>query len=77
MVAICAPLRHRDGQSQRCNPQANALVGIALAAVAERIRQALAAAPDDLITTFHLAQGLLDLDPGTNTATKPIGCCCR
>ncbi|MFN6340146.1 MAG: tetratricopeptide repeat protein [Cyanobacteriota bacterium] len=49
----------------------------ALAAGIERFRQALAAAPDDLITTFHLAQALLDLDPGTNTATKPIGCCCR
>jgi len=39
-------------------------VGITLVAVAERIRQALAAAPDDLITTFHLAHALLELDPG-------------
>jgi hypothetical protein len=39
-------------------------VGITLAAVAECIRQALAAAPDDLITTYHLAQALLELDPG-------------
>jgi Flp pilus assembly protein TadD len=35
----------------------------ALAAGAERFRQALAEAPDDLITTFNLAQALLELDP--------------
>jgi tetratricopeptide (TPR) repeat protein len=35
----------------------------ALAAGAERFRQALAVAPDDLITTFNLAQALLELDP--------------
>jgi hypothetical protein len=35
----------------------------ALAAGAQRFRQALAVAPDDLITTFNLAQALLELDP--------------
>ncbi len=35
----------------------------ALAAGAERFRQALAVAPDDLITTCNLAQALLELDP--------------
>ncbi|MFN9530633.1 MAG: tetratricopeptide repeat protein, partial [Cyanobacteriota bacterium] len=35
----------------------------ALAAGIERIRQALAVAPGDLITTFNLAQALLELDP--------------
>jgi tetratricopeptide (TPR) repeat protein len=35
----------------------------ALAAGIERFRQALAVAPDDLITTFNLAQALLELDP--------------
>jgi len=35
----------------------------ALAAGAERFRQALAVAPDDLITAFNLAQALLELDP--------------
>jgi len=33
------------------------------AAGAERFRQALAAALDDLIATFNLAQALLELDP--------------
>jgi tetratricopeptide (TPR) repeat protein len=36
----------------------------ALAAGIERFRQALAVAPDDLVTTFNLAQALLELDPG-------------
>jgi tetratricopeptide (TPR) repeat protein len=36
----------------------------ALAAGIERFRQALAVAPDDLATTFNLAQALLELDPG-------------
>ncbi len=36
----------------------------AYAAGAERFRQALAVAPDDLITTVNLAQALLELDPG-------------
>jgi predicted Zn-dependent protease len=36
----------------------------ALAASIERFRQALAVAPDDLVTTFNLAQALLELDPG-------------
>ena len=35
----------------------------ALAAGIERFRQALAVAPDDLITTINLAQALLQLDP--------------
>lgn len=35
----------------------------ALAAGAQRFRQALAVAPDDLITTYNLAQALLELDP--------------
>ena len=35
----------------------------AYAAAVERFRQALKAAPDDLITTFNLAQALLELDP--------------
>jgi tetratricopeptide (TPR) repeat protein len=35
----------------------------ALAAGIERFRQALAVAPGDLITTFNLAQALLQLDP--------------
>jgi predicted Zn-dependent protease len=35
----------------------------AYAAAAERFRQALTAAPDDLIATFNLAQALLELDP--------------
>jgi len=35
----------------------------AFAAGVARLRQALAAAPDDLITTFNLAQSLLQLDP--------------
>ena len=35
----------------------------AYAAAVERFRQALAAAPDDLIATFNLAQALLELDP--------------
>jgi hypothetical protein len=34
-----------------------------LAAGAERFRQALAVAPDDLITPYNLAQALLELDP--------------
>ena len=34
----------------------------ALAAGIERFRQALAVAPDDLVTTFNLAQALLELD---------------
>ena len=36
----------------------------ALGAGIERFRQALAVAPDDLVTTFNLAQALLELDPG-------------
>ena len=36
----------------------------ALAAGIERFHQALAVAPDDLVTTFNLAQALLELDPG-------------
>ena len=35
----------------------------AFAAGVARFRQALAVAPDDLITTFNLAQALLELDP--------------
>ena len=35
----------------------------ALAAGAQRFRQALAVAPDDLITPYNLAQALLELDP--------------
>ena len=35
----------------------------ALAAGAQRFRQALAVAPDDLITTYNLAQAMLELDP--------------
>jgi tetratricopeptide (TPR) repeat protein len=35
----------------------------AYAAAVNRFRQALAAAPDDLITTYNLAQALLELDP--------------
>lgn len=35
----------------------------AYAAAVERFRQATAAAPEDLITIFNLAQALLDLDP--------------
>jgi predicted Zn-dependent protease len=35
----------------------------AFAAGVTRFRQALAVAPDDLITTFNLAQALLELDP--------------
>jgi predicted Zn-dependent protease len=35
----------------------------ALAAGAERFRQALTVAPDDLVTTFNLAQALLELEP--------------
>ena len=35
----------------------------ALAAGIERFRHALAVAPDDLVTTFNLAQALLELDP--------------
>lgn len=64
MAAGGAPLRRRDGQSQRCNPQANALLGLALVAGDERFRQALAVAPDNLITTFNMALALLELDPG-------------
>ena len=37
--------------------------GLDLAAGAERFRQALAVAPDDLITNYNLAQALLELDP--------------
>jgi Flp pilus assembly protein TadD len=36
----------------------------ALAAGIERFRQALVVAADDLVTTFNLAQALLELDPG-------------
>ncbi len=39
------------------------MIAGALAAGAQRFRQALAVAPDDLITTFNLAQALLELDP--------------
>ena len=35
----------------------------AYAAAVNRFRQALAVAPDDLITTYNLAQALLELDP--------------
>ena len=39
------------------------MIAGALAAGIERFRQALAVAPDDLVTTFNLAQALLELDP--------------
>ena len=39
------------------------MIAGALAAGAQRFRQALAVAPDDLITTFNLAQALLELNP--------------
>jgi Tfp pilus assembly protein PilF len=39
------------------------MIAGALAAGAQRFRQALAVAPDDLITTFNLAKALLQLDP--------------
>ena len=38
------------------------MIAGALTARAERFRQALAVAPDDLITTYNLAQALLELD---------------
>jgi tetratricopeptide (TPR) repeat protein len=46
----------------------------AYAAGAERFRQALAVAPDDLIASFNLARATLELD-AMSTATRPTSCC--
>ena len=49
----------------------------AFAAGVARFRQALEVAPDDLITTYNLAQALAGTRSKRSTATRPIGCCCR
>ena len=52
-----------SGRRTAQKPGSLLVIAGALAAGAQRFRQALAVAPDDLITTFNLAQALLELDP--------------